>query len=82
MTPPAAGLPKADRDLLIRLDERSKQMSITLDELRGDLDAMSGNYITKSEFTPVRALVFGAVAVILMAVLGAMVALALNGGSP
>ena len=82
MTPPTSGLVKADRDLLIRLDEHSRQMTLAIEEMRGDLEAMQGNFITRAEFTPVRALVFGAVAVILLAVLGAMVALTLNGGSP
>jgi hypothetical protein len=61
--------PPSTQELLYRLDERTKAMADDLLDLKNG----AKNYVTKAEFTPIRSLVFGAVAIILIAVLGALV---------
>ncbi len=66
--PPDTAVP---RDLLIRLDERTANI---LQEV-ADIKASQANFVTRSEFAPVRALVFGAVAVVLIGFMGVLVTL-------
>ena len=54
-----------DHDLLIRIDEKVK---IIIDEM----DSMKSNYVTKEEFTPVKKLVYGQAAIVLVAVVSAL----------
>ena len=61
----------SDHDLLITLNERTKQMADALEEMRS-------GFVTKEEFAPVRALVFGAVGLVLIAFMGAIVALSIH----
>lgn len=56
---------QGDSDLLARLDERMKGIADDIAEMRKD-------FVTKAEFGPVRSLVFGAVALILIAFMGAL----------
>jgi hypothetical protein len=63
MTPPG------DQQLLARLDERTANMA-------EDLADLKANYVTKTEFAPVRAIVFGGVVLVLVAFMGALIALA------
>lgn len=63
MTPPG------DLQLLARLDERTANMAVDLADLKA-------NYVTKTEFAPVRAIVFGGVVLVLVAFMGALIALA------
>lgn len=63
MTPPG------DQQLLARLDERTANMA-------EDLADLKANYVTKTEFAPVRAIVFGGVVLILVAFMGALMVLA------
>ena len=58
----------SDHDLLITLNERTKQMADALEEMRS-------GFVTKEEFAPVRALVFSAVGLVLISFMGAIVAL-------
>jgi hypothetical protein len=67
MTPPD------DTALLARLDERTKATAEDVAEIK---KAMAANYVTKAEFAPVRSIVFGMVAAILLAVLGVLLAMA------
>ena len=55
----------SDPDLLARIDERTKAMADRMED-----------FVTRAEFSPVRALVFGAVALILVAFMGALLFLA------
>jgi len=64
MTPPAN-----DSNLLARLDERTANMA-------EDLADLKANYVTKTEFAPVRAIVFGGVVLVLVAFMGALIVLA------
>ena len=61
----------SDIDLLTRIDERTKRMAEDMTILRGD-------YVKKEEFDPVRKLVFGMVALVMVSVIGALLALVLN----
>lgn len=64
-------------ELLIRLEERSHHISSKMDGLENKLDSTltSRNFITRAEFEPVKKVVFGMVSLILVAVVGAIVAL-------
>jgi len=66
MTPPTPN------ELLIRLDERTASIQ---DDI-ADLKASSANYVTHAEFSPVRSIVFGGVAIILVTVLGVLMFIA------
>lgn len=68
MTPPAPN----SQELLIRVDERTSAMQEDIAEIK----ANSANYVTQTEFAPVRTIVFGAVAFILVTVLGGLMFLA------
>ncbi len=61
--------PPGDLQLLARLDERTANMA-------EDLADLKANYVTKTEFAPVRAIVFGGVVLVLVAFMGALIALA------
>ena len=64
MTPPSD-----NAALLARVDERTANIA-------DDLADIKANYVTKAEFAPVRAIVFGFVATILMAFMGTLIYLA------
>ena len=61
--------------LLVRLDERTQIMMKDLDSMNR---RMESGLVTRAEFVPVRNLVYGATGLILLAVVGAMVALVLQ----
>lgn len=57
--------PTNQNDLLARLDER-------MGHVIAKLENIEEKYVTRDEFAPVRAIVFGAVALILLAFMGAI----------
>jgi hypothetical protein len=57
---------KTDHDLLIRVDQR-------LDDLIRRFDKQAEQYVTQSEFWPVKMLVYGCAAMMLVAVVGALI---------
>lgn len=61
--------------LLVRLDERTQTIVKELDSMNR---RMESGLVTRAEFAPVRNLVYGATGLILLAVVGAMVALVLQ----
>jgi len=65
-------------EMLARIDERTINMEVSLDELKGDFKAfvklVDDKYVTKEQFKPIRLLVYGATGIILVAVLTAVVA--------
>jgi len=63
---------KLDTGMGTRLDRIDADLRATASSIQTQLN---GNYITKAEFNPVRNLVYGASTVMLLAVLGAIVAL-------
>lgn len=68
--------------LLVRLDERTRnierQIATTSSDLRSFMDHVSEMYVTKSELAPVRSVVYGLVALILIAVLTAVISKAVS----
>lgn len=60
-------------DIVIRLDERTAQMASAMEELRKVV-------VTQPEFKPVKAIVYGLVAIVLTGVFGALVALVVQKG--
>lgn len=66
--------------VLIRLDERMKTMVAAFERLEQKVE---NDLVTKSEFVTVQKLVYGAAGAILLAVVGALVALVVQaGGAP
>lgn len=57
---------KNGHDLLIRIDERTKNLEKTMQEIKNSMDE---HYITKHEFKPVKMTVYGLVSTVLVAVL-------------
>lgn len=55
-----------------RIDERTKALVVTVDELKAKMDESQSNYVTQAEFAPVRALAYGLVGLVLLAVVGAV----------
>lgn len=66
----------------LSIDSRLTAVEAKLDDMKEDLQEMKellrGEYITRAEFAPVRAVFYGMVGVILLAVMGALVALVLR----
>ncbi|ARU04763.1 hypothetical protein CCO03_08795 [Comamonas serinivorans] len=60
-----------------RLEERVTSIRSDVTELERDVKA---NYVTKTELSPIAKLVYGAVAIMLMAVISAVVALVVGKG--
>jgi hypothetical protein len=60
-----------DHDLLVRIDERTSTLHVSMAEMRQSL----GGYVTQKEFKPVRYITFGLVGAICLAVLGAVTSL-------
>ena len=65
--------------LLARLDERTGTILIKVNDLQSQL---TGDYVTKQEFLPVRNVVYGLVGLILMSVVGALLLLVVKGNTP
>ena len=59
---------RPDRDLLIRIDERTKQLTFRFEEAKR-------SFVRKEDFDPVKRIVYGMVGIILTAVVTALVAL-------
>ena len=60
-------------DIVIRLDERTAAMARAMEELRSVI-------VTQPEFKPVKAVVYGLVALVLTGVFGALIALVVQKG--
>lgn len=60
-------------DLLARLDERLANMQRSFEEMKDEFRETKENFVTKAEFGPVRAIVFGAVGLVLVAFMGALI---------
>lgn len=57
-----------DRDLLVRIDERTQVMQSSLT-----------TYVTRAEFSPIKKAVYGIVAGLIISFIGAIVGLAFSG---
>lgn len=66
-----------DHDLLSRIDERTETMCEKIDAL---IKKQETEYVTKSEFLPVKSIVYAGSGTVLLAVIGAIVALVVRGG--
>lgn len=60
-------------DIVVRLDERTASMARAMEELRSVV-------VTQPEFKPVKAVVYGLVALVLTSVFGGLIALVLQKG--
>lgn len=68
-----------DHDLLTRIDERTEKMCETLEAL---ITRLESDYVTKAEFWPVKTIVYAGAGMILVAVVGAVIALVVRGHVP
>ena len=64
---------REDRDLLIRIDERTKSSAVQINDLQRTMGDLSKVFVTRKEFAPVRVVVYGAVGIILTAVFSGIV---------
>ena len=64
-------MPQDDHDLLIRIATNTERMAKDIEDMRTDLEA---NYVTKSEFAPVRNIAFTIVGTVGVAVMLALLA--------
>ena len=62
-------------ELLGRLDERTKSLIVTMDEIKTKL-ALS--YVTQDEFKPIKLLVYGVTGLVGVAVFGAVISLVVH----
>lgn len=62
-------------ELLARIDERTKLSAEVQATILARFDDLPKTYVTLAEFRPVKSIVYGAVGLILMAVMGALIAL-------
>lgn len=58
-----------------RLAVMQNDLSYIKDEVKGVKEQIGSQYVTKAEFTPVKNVVYGLVAIILIAVVGGLLAL-------
>jgi hypothetical protein len=61
------------RELLARIDERTKNLAECVDTL-------AGSVVSKEEFRPVKSIVYGGVGLVLTSVVAALIALVVKGG--
>ena len=69
-----------DRELLIKLSTQLDNLVDDVRELKKGLGDMKSKFVTKEEFEPIKRLVYGAVGLILVAVVGALIALVVQSG--
>lgn len=69
----------SDKELLIRIDERTKNIVSALSDFKlvtnREIADIKTDMVTQSEFKPVRSIAFGLIAIICTAVLGAIIGL-------
>jgi ABC-type xylose transport system substrate-binding protein len=81
---------EAERDaLLIRMDERTQRIQTDQRDHKSEtkaaiqlLHSKFDKYVTQSQFSPVQKIVYGLVAIVLVAVASAVVAQVVSQGSP
>lgn len=62
-------------ELLGRIDERTLTLVNSIEELKHDLEQ---NYVSKEEFAPVKAIVYGGAGIVMTAVLGGLMVLVIK----
>lgn len=71
-----------ERDLLARLDERTRAIVLEQTSLKARIERLDEDYVTKVEYAPVRSVVYGLIGAIMLAVVGAILALVVRGQQP
>lgn len=64
----------------VKLAEMGRDMVYVKETVRSIDDKVSHGYVTKEEFDPIKRLVYGVVALVTTAVVGAVLALVVRGG--
>jgi len=71
-----------DRALLARVDERTKLTALDIADIKLAINKMeanmSGNYVSKAEFAPIRSVVTGFVGVVLLAFIGLIISVTIG----
>jgi len=69
-------------ETLYRIDERTANLARSLDEVKGEMNAMKStvesNYVTHTEFEPIKRVILGLVGLTLVSVFTAIVAVVLK----
>jgi hypothetical protein len=60
-------------DLLARLDERFAAFQKSFEEMKDEIRETKDRFVSRDEFAPVRAIVFGAVGLVLVAFMGTLI---------
>jgi len=76
MPQPRKKVPSDTEVALMRGD--MDRMARDLNEIKGDLRVQFTNFVTQDQFKPIKTIVYGAVGVILMSFIGAVVALVIT----
>jgi hypothetical protein len=63
---------------MARLEERLKHLEASVSKIYVKLDKLDSNYVTQSEFKPVKMIVYGLAGTILAGVVAALLALVLR----
>jgi len=63
---------------LATLSANTQNMANDIADIKDDIKDLKGNYVTKDRFDPVEKVVYGLVALILLAVVGTVITLVLN----
>lgn len=71
---------QSDHDLLVELRTNTNNLMDEMKQLRNDIANLKKEFVTQAEFKPVRNIVYGAVAIILTAVVVAMITLVIQQG--
>ena len=66
-----------DHDLLMRIDERTEKICDSMESWESRL---KNDYVSQSEFWPIKTIVYGGAGIVLVAVMTAIVALVVKGG--
>lgn len=63
---------------LATLSANTANMASDINDIKGDIKDLKNNYVTKDRFDPIEKVVYGLVALILIAVVGTVITLVLN----
>ncbi len=64
-----------DSNLLSRIDERTLNLVSQMEEIK---ETLENKYVTQAEFLPIRNIAYGLVSIIVVAVVGALIALVIK----
>lgn len=64
-----------DHDLLLRIDERTNTLNNKMEDMKAKMEEAQNKYVTIDEYIPVKNIVFGGTALVLIAFASAIIGL-------